>query len=150
MSMQPTSFNEFVTSSQPSIVGPCEMSYDLRSSMIMSIVQEISNLNLLTDMTSPQGKALDWLINKDAAFLCPDEPKLIQRYVLAVLYYSTNGENWFQCSASSVIGDDCGKEEPFVNKTHFLDESNECLWAGIRCSETQCVTQIEFGKFCLD
>ncbi len=137
---------ELVTEA-PSKNSPCAMSYVTRSSLIFSILQNVSDANLLSDSLAPQGMAIDWLINKDEAFLCPNATKLIQRYVLALVYYSTNGDNWFKCSGSPLTIDDCGQESPFMNKMRFLSSENECLWAGVSCSETtECVTQIEFGK----
>jgi hypothetical protein len=115
--------------------------------MIFSTIQNVTDVSLLSDLSTPQGKAIEWLINEDGAYLCPNATKLIQRYVLAVMYYSTGGENWMKCSASSIASDNCGGEEPFVNRTRFLSNDNECSWAGIRCSESLCVTQIEFGTF---
>jgi hypothetical protein len=67
----------------------------------------------LSDPNSPQGRAFVWcktdLVNNpvDAAY------RVSQRYSLAVLYYSTNGEKW-------------------KNSTDWL-EGHECSWFGIRC-----------------
>jgi len=50
---------------------------------------------LINDTTTPQHRALDWIANWDTYNLPPtDGPALIQRYVLAVLYYSTDGAHW--------------------------------------------------------
>ncbi|CAB9510033.1 leucine rich repeat [Seminavis robusta] len=61
------------------------------------------------DLESPQAQALKWLIQD------PNYPSLsllqkTQRFPLAVLYYSTQGQNW-------------------TNSTNFLDyQSRECSW----------------------
>ena len=40
----------------------------------------------------------EYIVFSDPAQLCPDdEPELTQRYVLATLYYSTDGDNWVSC-----------------------------------------------------
>lgn len=142
ISFEPSSSFDIVPTLAPTELGPCQMPTLSRSMDIFEILQNITNVEMLTNLSTPQGKAFDWLINEDGAFLCPDAPKLIQRYVLAVIYYSTGGDQWIQCSKSSV---DCGNNAPFVNKTSFLSSENECTWAGISCSESLCVTQIEFG-----
>ena len=129
----------------PSEIPPCGMATDTRAAMISNIIQSVSDIQLISNLSTPQGRAFDWLVNKDEATLCPDAIKLIQRYVLAVIYYSTGGDAWFKCSASSNASDECGNEAPFFNKSRFLSSENECSWAGIRCSDTLCVTQIEFG-----
>ena len=142
ISFEPSSSFDIVPTLAPTELGPCQMPTLSRSMDIFEILQNITNVEMLTNLSTPQGKAFEWLINEDGAFLCPDAPKLIQRYVLAVIYYSTGGDQWNQCSKSSV---DCGNNAPFVNKTSFLSSENECTWAGISCSESLCVTQIEFG-----
>jgi hypothetical protein len=61
-----------------------------------------------SNSTSPQAKALAWLTN-DSAFYEYDSRRVLQRYALAVLYYSTSGELW-------------------TNSTGWLSSSNECAW----------------------
>lgn len=41
-----------------------------------------------------QYKALDWIVNNDRMKIQATDPDLVQRYVVAVLYYSLGGENW--------------------------------------------------------
>ncbi len=130
-------------STTPSESGPCGLNVINRSMMIMERLHNVSSVELLSDTSTPQGKALEWLLNYDEARVCPDAKKLIQRYVLAVMYFSTGGEEWFKCSSNNPK---CGDEYPFLNRTKFLSSGSECFWAGIRCSESMCVTQIEFGK----
>lgn len=55
----------------------------------------------IADDRSPQGKALNWITNEDEAQLCPNDDNLIQRYIMAVFYYSTDGDRWAECSAGS-------------------------------------------------
>jgi len=72
---------------------------------------DITPLSTLTDPTTPQYAALDWLANKDsgASYSSADDVRILQRYVLATLYYSTGGANW--------------------NKNYgFLSDEHECKW----------------------
>lgn len=72
---------------------------------------DITPLSTLTDPTTPQYAALDWLANKDsgASYSSADDVRILQRYVLATLYYSTGGANW--------------------NKSYgFLSDEHECKW----------------------
>lgn len=62
----------------------------------------------LRNASSPQSMALEWL-QQDSMNTAYEDWRLIQRYVLAVLYYSTNGENW-------------------VDNTNWLSDENECTW----------------------
>lgn len=113
---------------------------------------------------SPQDLALDWLINEDALFLCPDDPKIEQRYVLAVFYYSTEGDDWNECSAPDLTDPvaianantactltvtpppDIFATIPLTSSTDaWLTPVNECEWAGIVCNANDlCVDRIEF------
>ena len=62
----------------------------------------------LSDSLSPQNKALTWLASNQNLEDYP-EWKIIQRYVLAVFYYSTNGESW-------------------KNRNGWLTDEDECSW----------------------
>jgi hypothetical protein len=62
----------------------------------------------VNDNTSPQHRALSWLANVDPAelnFEDTDLDKLLQRYVLTVIYYATDGENW-EYQYNFLSGDD--------------------------------------------
>jgi hypothetical protein len=117
---------------------------------------------------TPQDKALEWLIQTDPYFVCPDDKKALQRYILAVFYYSTDGDNWNECSAPDDVTDpdsidrannNCsvittpipgGELNPsFLPTTEgssaWLTPVYECEWSGITCRvETTCVDRIEF------
>jgi hypothetical protein len=72
-----------------------------------------------TNSGSPQAKALEWL-KKDPRY---DEYlyayRLNQRYALAVLYYSTNGDSW-------------------LNNTGWLSNDTECSWYSSRYNDKIC------------
>jgi hypothetical protein len=57
-----------------------------------------NNQTVLRDPGTPQHDALDWLANVDAKkteFLVdPNKQVTIERYVMALLYFSTNGKSW--------------------------------------------------------
>jgi hypothetical protein len=98
---------------------------------------------LIRDLVTPQGLAANWLINQDYRKVCPDE-KVVQRWVMAVFYYATNGDEWLQCSVDG--SDECGSNLPFKSKQRFLSDFSECDWAGITCNTDDCVTEIEFEE----
>jgi hypothetical protein len=100
----------------------------------------------LRDLSTAQGKAINWLIGEDELVRCPDHPNIIQRWTLATIYYATEGDDWFQCSNGDGANDDCGFEPPFFGEDRFLSPENECFWAGIVCSIDFRVTEIEFGE----
>ena len=49
---------------------------------------------------------------------------LIQRYSLIVLYYATNGANWF-------------------DNEGWLSDSDECDWYGVTCNDSGFVTGLQ-------
>lgn len=115
--------------------------------MIFDVLDTVAaNTTLLRDTTSPQGKATRWIIEEDRFLVCPDDPKLIQRWVLGTMYFATGGDNWLQCSNNPSATDLCGSQSPFFGDVRFLAAVNECQWAGIVCNMDLCVTEIEFGE----
>jgi hypothetical protein len=63
--------------------------------------------------STEQEEALDWLLEEDSGLESfPDE--LVTRFVLAVFYFATDGENW-------------------VDNEGWLSEGSVCDWAGFSC-----------------
>ena len=117
-------------------------------------ISSISDTSALANTTSPQARALDWLVNQDGLRLCPEDTQLIQRYTLAVFYFSTNGDSWIACGRRSTVS--CIPNLSFVigdpvvarysNKT-WLSTMDECLWGGLSCNNaTGKVDRLEFSK----
>jgi hypothetical protein len=65
---------------------------------------------------SPQSLAVAWLIDDSEAGTFSNA-QLLQRYVLATLYYSTSGESWSENSISWIV-----------------DWTDECTWWGVECN----------------
>jgi hypothetical protein len=138
----PSASPSLAPTSSPTLA-KCGMTPEERSVRILSVLDSVANPISLRDPDSIQGKAADWIIGQDEYLLCPDDPKLVQRFALAVIYFATNGDDWLQCSADGT--DLCGFEDPFVGDSRFLSADNECSWAGIACDPDMCVTEVEFG-----
>ena len=70
---------------------PCDMTPEQRAEEILFTLVDISSPALLSDPTTPQGRAFRWLVDEDAFYVCPSDNTcdVIQRFVLAVIYYST-------------------------------------------------------------
>jgi hypothetical protein len=80
-----------------------------RKQMRELIQSNIPTTTFFVDSTSPQNQAFDWLIDDPYSANLADS-RLLQRFALATLWYSTNGDtDW----------------------THegWLEPINECLWA---------------------
>jgi len=87
----------------------------------------------LYDVSTPLGKAFDWILNADQRVLHPDADNLVQRFVLAVLYYATAGEHWY-------------------SDLRWMTEKHECEWRGsvkgksrgvVQCDGNMRVTKID-------
>jgi hypothetical protein len=83
----------------------------------------------------PQSKALNWLMKDDTGsnITTTDPAILLERYAMACLYFSTNGDTWTQ-------------------ETNFLSNASVCDWNGnwgdsVRCSPAQQVIDISLCKF---
>ena len=83
------------------------------------------------DMETPQGQAYKWILSDDDRVLCPLDTSLEQRYVLAVFYFSTNGDKW-------------------TDNDKWLSESSECSWIGVGCNFRGEIDTIELQGFNLD
>jgi Leucine rich repeat len=110
----------------------CGMTMALRSSKLLDILSKTSPLTILTDMSSTHYKARFWLDKEDAATICPSsEAKVLQRYIVALIYFQLGGNDWKNCRAN---GGHCFQEDSSsVPAIPFLDASNECLWFGLSC-----------------
>lgn len=93
------------------------------------------------DQESPHYKALEWLALNDTLQLSEDSPFLKERYVVALLYFATRGEDW-------------------THNYGFLSNSSVCTWndgnpdldyrQGVSCDgddPTESVTHVVFGEF---
>lgn len=86
----------------------------MREANIKSVVSTISS-SISPD--SPAEKALEWLINTDIdTNACDGIHDIIERYVLALFYFSTNGNSWTQ-------------------STNWLGPIEQCSWYGIICAD---------------
>jgi hypothetical protein len=97
------------------VILPTACSSANRSDTVLGVLAEIfPDLNNATS-SSPQGKALTWILDVDATDPCIDPDSIQQRYALAALFYSTSGESWF-------------------NSTGWLSKESECSWYGVSCN----------------
>jgi hypothetical protein len=95
---------------------------------------EGADAEALQDDSSPQFQALRWLANDDTAVLDLDSTSraiLVERFVLAMLYFATRGEGW---------GD----------QRNFLSASSVCEWntgsTGVLCNRDDLVVRLVLCK----
>ena len=94
------------------------------------IVRNDADLALLNDGISPQWRALDWLSTDSIALSENQSPTIIlNRYVLAVLYYATSGDDWGQQLGS------------YLQPTSVCEWNNGNPWRSDNAKGVYCVTQ---------
>ncbi len=103
---------------KPSFDGDIESSY----------VDEI-----LYDMNTPHGKAFDFMLNRDTRPVKVDDPNLIQRFALTLLFYTTGGrDDTMTPSSSTTEGggvNGSGRTSGWDSgMAHFLTGMHECHW----------------------
>ena len=93
--------------------------------------------DVVSDGSTPQGKAVTWLARDDPAGLdidTTDFTMLAERYVLALLYFASNGLNWEQ-------------------QYSFLSSSSICEWNGDEegtfCDQNGNIVELVLCKSCI-
>jgi hypothetical protein len=134
----------------------CNMSTEARESLMQILIKVVSNSNDVNTEGSPQNKAAKWIIYEDSATLCPQDDTFIQRYVIAVFYFSTRGKRWVECRAPDTHDDPksisdanqaCQINVPGGGSDAWLTPKHECNWGGIACNrDGKFIERIEFGK----
>ena len=93
---------------------PTQDRFEAAFSDMLAFAQTISSSSSLSNPSSPQYKAVEWLaqdkVDNDSNW---SGYELIQRYVLRVLYHSTDGESWTRTPASTAW---------------FIGGSSVCQW----------------------
>jgi hypothetical protein len=94
---------------------------------VLDILETVSDTQQLLDTSTPQGFAYEWLLT-DGAILdpCAASEHLLQRYGLAVLFNSTEGDEW-------------------DNSMGWLVEPDECTWFGVVCNQEGFLTELLLG-----
>jgi hypothetical protein len=119
-------------------------------------IRAVSNPTDVDTPGTPQNLAADWLINEDSLYVCPQDPFLLQRYAMAVFYYSTRGDRWSECSAPSnftdpasieLANESCTIAVPGTGMGAWLTPVSECDWAAVACDNSTAVIRIDFGTF---
>lgn len=101
---------------------------------IMAYAATVSDPATLQDENSPQFRAATWVSDEDLAMAELGSVKLLQRYVLAVFYFSTGGDNWEECSRKLTCN---------VGFSWLAGQQDECLWHGVRCTAANPTKQIQ-------
>jgi Leucine rich repeat len=86
-----------------------------RDTALIEQLSNVTNLDALLDDSTPQGRAKLWLQEDDPANVDPcTYETLLQRYALATMYFSTDGDGW-------------------TDNKGWLSGENECTWSNVEC-----------------
>lgn len=131
----PTEFPSAIPSIQPS-TAPTTVQY----TDYLEVLSSVSSMVDLTKRGSAQYRASRWIYEFDQRDL--NHPKLIQRYIAAVFYYSTsNGKGWSDC----YFGDKACMEH---GKQAWLSIYDECDWFGfVECNRDGFVTRFLISEY---
>jgi hypothetical protein len=99
-----------------------------RSEALLMLLTPITAESTLLNGETPQGQAFEWLDGMDTETDPCSYPTLEQRYALATMYYSTNGDDW-------------------RNNQEWLSAAPECDWYKITCNEDGQVVAINLGTY---
>lgn len=102
----------------------------------MLTLSKVSDGPALKAHDSPQALAFDWITEDDELRVCPDDPNVVQRYVLGVLYFATSGDSWHRCAVKS---EDC-------DGSNFLSGTHECSWGGVVCDDQGNIIEIHLQE----
>jgi Leucine-rich repeat (LRR) protein len=113
---------------------------DVRFNAIMDqiVLHGISHTDAFLDYMNPEYHAIRWVSYSDPAALEPADPILLQRYALAVFFYSSylTFETIAGMQSPVVNGDKQWEGVPnpgWVRKDFWMTESGHCKWFGVTC-----------------
>ena len=92
----------------------------------------------LEDPEKSQYHALQWVANSDKANLKANDPLVLQRYALAVLYYETSGMiisnvTDVETDVQTNVQTDVSTTGNWIESSNWLSDSGVCSWHGIVC-----------------
>lgn len=112
------------------------------------------------NLETPLYSAADWIINQDKLQRGLDHPYLLQRYMMAFLYYQTTDNRnaqWKSCNPPLAKEDDTcdfllvtsleDNSAAYVpqKSIRWLSSHDECSWAGIVCDERSEIMVLSLG-----
>jgi hypothetical protein len=103
---------------------------------------------LVYEEGTPQFRAAEWIMNEDPKQLEPSSQRLLQRYLMAFLYFHTSNQGeWLSCNPPkdgeddtciflefARDGNDAISFTPKPGKTRWLSGQEECDWEGVECA----------------
>jgi hypothetical protein len=159
-SPKPSKHPSFKPSSLPKDC--CGLPEGAREEQLLDVYKTVSDQNDILTSGTPQNRAFKYILEDEQYCLCPNITtcELVQRYVMAVYYFSTGGDNWVNCGAKSNVCDPFGTKFNAKDTSgcfagsdaRWLDPVSSCEWCGNLCDDptyNTCITKIDLGKIIL-
>ena len=93
---------------------------------ISNVLHIVSGETIFINNT-PQNKAYAWIVERDLLKLGEQSENLVQRYVIALMYFQLSGESW-------------------KTKSWLSPNQNECSFKGITCDQYYRITEIDLSN----
>lgn len=143
--MEPTSWSVFADTHDRDEVIPYKcngMTTAERTNDIIQLIGNLSGPQTLRNVNSPHFRAFNWINRLDGWIACPNEEVgFVQRFVLAIFYFSMLGEDrWTNCDAN-------GSESSCESEAQrWLGAESECNWYGVTCNQEGVVTHLDLQR----
>lgn len=108
---------------------------------LINVFSPYSSIEALTSRNSPQNKAVEYISDflgsgsfAEADFT--EQSLIVQRYVMAVVYFALGGEDWLACGSERPS---CGA---FGSSAAWLVGDDLCSWHMVQCNDRQQVVSL--------
>jgi hypothetical protein len=104
--------------------------YRARYTKFRTTLLQNTSPTAFTSPSSPQSKALTWLVVRDRALVTDEvsDERLLQRYAIMTIYYACGGEEW----------------KGFMTPLDEQFDKSECLFRGVSCDGQGRVVKIDW------
>jgi hypothetical protein len=116
--------SDFIMALAPIVVIPSHSQPEYEQYQIDGGIN-VETEDLLYDKNTPHGMAFDFILNRDKRNINSEDPLLIQRFVLTLLFYATGGHDENDPTQSNKP---TGRGGWYSEMAHFLTGLHECHW----------------------
>jgi hypothetical protein len=116
--------SDFIMALAPIVVIPSHSQPEYEQYQIDGGIN-VETEDLLYDKNTPHGMAFDFILNRDKRNINSEDPLLIQRFVLTLLFYATGGHDENDPTQNNKP---TGRGGWYSEMAHFLTGLHECHW----------------------
>ena len=121
----------------PTDTSPKMNAKGMRADEIRVRLEEVSSVASLEEIGSAEYKALNWLISSDSLKLHADDDHIVQRYVLALVWFSTKGGSWRHTELDWLTP---------KHECHWTTSVNQAQIGVLDCDENGEITRLHLGR----